>query len=243
MAITLSCIEEEHKVLPPRIILYGPPGIGKTTWSTSAPSPVVIRTEDGLGLIKVPAFPLATKLLDVVEALHSLTHEEHGFKSVVIDSLDWLEPLIWKEVAEKAGKKSIEDIGFNKGYKEAVDLWRYYIYLLDVLREKKRMFIIQTAHSVVRRFDAPDVNPYDRYELKMHPLASALLTEWAEAVLFVNYQVVSVATGKGFNETQQGRGDGKRILYAEQRPAFLAKNRIGLKSELPFSWESIGGGK
>ena len=87
------------------MIIYGEAGIGKTTFATSAPAPIVIQTEDGLGVLDAPRFPLATTFDDVLESLQVLATENHEFKSVVVDSLDWLEPLIWQATCKRLGVK------------------------------------------------------------------------------------------------------------------------------------------
>ena len=94
-----------------RVIIYGESGLGKTTFATSAPNPIVIQTEDGLGQIDVSCFPLAESYIDVMKALDALVNESHDFKTVVIDSLDWLETLIWKQVCTDNKVSSIEKIG------------------------------------------------------------------------------------------------------------------------------------
>ena len=58
MAISLDDIKHGGDMKPPRILLYGVEGVGKTTFAACAPAPIFIRTEDGLGELEVPAFPL-----------------------------------------------------------------------------------------------------------------------------------------------------------------------------------------
>ncbi len=115
-----------NKAKTERVIIYGESGLGKTTFATSAPNPIVIQTEDGLGEIDVPCFPLAESYLDVMKALDSLANENHDFKTVVIDSLDWLESLIWKQVCTDNKVPSIEKIGYGRGYNEALVFGRIF---------------------------------------------------------------------------------------------------------------------
>ena len=51
---------------PPRIMLYGTEGIGKSTFAAQAPSPIFLPTEDGLGEIDCASFPLCKKYTDTV---------------------------------------------------------------------------------------------------------------------------------------------------------------------------------
>ncbi|MBF0310820.1 MAG: AAA family ATPase [Magnetococcales bacterium] len=98
MAISLASLNRQQALLPPRILVYGVAGVGKSTLAACAPKPVFILTEDGLGLLQVTSFPISRTFGEVLEALDSLLIEQHDFESVVMDSVDWLEPLIWAEV-------------------------------------------------------------------------------------------------------------------------------------------------
>ena len=237
MAISLSSLKRNTALAPPRILEYGVAGVGKTTFAAGAPDPVFILTEDGLGTLDAAHFPLARTFDEVMEALTSLYDEPHSFQTVVIDSVDWLEPLIWAQVCKDNGWASIEDAGYGKGYIAALPLWRQYIDGLNALRDEKGLTIIQIAHSDIKRFDSPEHEPYDRYVIKLHARAAALLQEHSDAVLFANYRISTVKSDVGFNKkVTRALGSGERVLYTAERPAFLAKNRYGLPDVLPLSW-------
>ena len=155
MAISLSSLQRSQPYLPPRILLYGGAGVGKTTLAACAPAAVFVPTEDGLGKLDVIAFPQAKSFADVLGAMDALLNETHAFETFVIDSLDWLEPLIWAEVCNRQKVNSMEELNYGKGYVFAIDLWRDYISRLNRLRTEKGMLTIQIAHAVVRRFDSP----------------------------------------------------------------------------------------
>ncbi len=208
----------------------------------AAPKPEFILTEDGLGRLQTTAFPLAKNYAEVMEALDALLNEKHDFETVVVDTLDWLEPLIWAEVCRNQGVNSIEDIGFGKGSVFALDLWRFYLGKLDRLRNEKKMLVLQIAHSVIKSVDSPKHEHYDRYEIKLHAKASALLQEHSDCVLFANYRVSTTKTDVGFKKkVNRAVGSGERLLFSQERPAFLAKNRYGLPHELPMDWNTLQG--
>lgn len=234
--MTLSL--QKPRAVPPRILIYGPQGIGKSTFISKADTPVLIQTEDGLGNLSIPAYPLARSYGDVMSQLTELATVDHPYKTVAVDSADWLEPLIWKQVAAEAGKKSIEDIGYGKGYVMALDLWREYIEALNYLRDEKNMAVIQTAHAQIKRFENPETESYDRYEIKLHKLASAVLLEHSDIVLFANHYVAVSKESGGFNKDRKRALDtDERILYTQERPSAVAKNRYGLPKEIPFDVE------
>jgi len=240
MAISLSSLQTSSTLRPPRILMHGVHGVGKTTFAAGADAPVVIMTEDGLGMLKVPHFPLAASYADVVEALDALLNEEHAYSTVVIDSVDWLEPLVWAETCRRNGWASIEAPGFGKGYAEALTVWREYLDRLNALRDRRGMAVVQIAHTDIKRFDSPEHEPYDRYVIKLQARAAALLQEHCDVVLFANYRMSITKADVGFNKkVARALGSGERVLHTAERPAFLAKNRYGLPDTLPLDWKAF----
>lgn len=241
MPFTLASITRGGQPQPPRMVVYGPHGVGKTTFGASAPDAIVLRTEDGLATIDVPTFPLATEYEHVLAALRTLAFEAHPFRALVLDSLDWLEPLIWAAVARDQGKDNIEDIGYGKGYVMADEKWTDVLELCDRLRARG-MVVILVAHSEVKRFDSPDTEPYDRHQIKLHKRAAALAREWADVIGFAHQEVFTQATDMGFNKKLvRGVGSGRRLLSVDERPAFDAKNRYRLPADLPLDYAAVIG--
>lgn len=240
MAISLNQLVRAAHPKPPIIVVYGVHGVGKSTFAAQAPSPVFIQTEDGLGMLDCPHFPLASTFDAVMEALAALYTESHDFKTCVLDSLDWLEPLIWAKACRDNGWASIEDAGYGKGYVAGLGYWRQYVEGLNALRDDKGMTIVQLAHTDIKRFDSPEHDPYDRYTIKLHARAAALVQEHSDIVLFANYRVSTVKADVGFNKkVSRAVGSGERVIHTTERPAFLAKNRYGLPDTLPLDWQAF----
>lgn len=231
----------------PRIIIYGPPKVGKTTFAAMAPNPIFLCVEDGLGQLEVDHFPLITSFDDLLEKIAILFTEEHDFQTVVLDSADWLENLIWKKVAEVQGKTSIEDIGYAKGYIFALDYWRQVLDGLGALRDHRGMMPILISHSQVKPFNNPMSDPYDRFSMKLHEKARALVEEWAECILFAGYKVhvKKVDAKGGANDTKgaakvtRGMTDNQRLLFTADSPAFVAGSRYNLPAELPLDFSAF----
>ncbi len=230
---------------PPRILIYGPQKIGKSSFGALAHNPVFIQTEDGLDAINIDAFPLTT-LTDngglgfkgVMANLEALLKEKHNFNTVVVDSLDWFEPMVWEQACRETGKGHIDEIGggYGKGYTYALDLWREYLTAIEKLREERGMTIIQIAHAQIRKFENPETDIYDRYEIKLHKSAGSLMMEHSDIILFANYFVGVKKEEKTMSKEGRKRavGTGERVLYTEERPAFMAGNRYSLPAEIPF---------
>jgi hypothetical protein len=242
----LQSVHKGRRPMPPRILLYGTEGIGKSTFGARAPAPIFVPTEDGLGEIDCHHFPLADSIDQVIEDLAALHKEPHDYQSVVVDSLDWLERLIWDEVCAEYGVKSIEKVdgGYAKGYTHALTPWREVLSRLDALRLDRGMVVILIAHARVEKFEDPESAAYDRYSPRLHKHATALVTEWADAVLFATRRFRTETEEAGFNRTRTiaapvGKDGGERILRTVGSPACVAKNRYGLPAELPLTWDAL----
>lgn len=237
MAFNLKSIKKNTALAAPRIMLYGVEGIGKTTFASQAPAPIFICTEDGLGSLQVDHFPLATNPADVLDAISSLVSENHNFQTVVLDSVDWLDNLIWQDVEAKHDAK---DLAYGKGAMIVADRWREVLAGLNALRNDKGMVVILLAHCQIKRFDSPEVEPFDRYQPKLQERSNAILREWADAVLFANYKTIVRKDDLGFNKTNnRGISTGERLLYTSEKPAYMAKNRYSLPESLPMSWDAF----
>ncbi|NBW13439.1 MAG: ATP-binding protein [Caulobacteraceae bacterium] len=237
MAFDLKSIRKNEAISSPRILCYGVPGIGKSTFGASAPNPIFICTEDGLGSLKVDSFPLAQTSDDVLAAIASLYSSKHEFRTVVIDSVDWLEAMIAKEIETKYDAK---DLAYGRAAVYAVGRMREILDGLNALRNDKGMIVILIAHCQIRRFDSPEVEPYDRYMPKLQDKANAVVREWADAVLFCNYKTVVKKDDVGFNQTNnRGISTGERLLFTSEKPAYMAKNRYSMPESIPLSWDDF----
>ena len=223
-----------------KIVFYGPQGLGKTTFGSTFEAPILVRTEDGACAIDVPTFPQLVESFADMESVINALHGDHIYRTMVVDSLDWLEPLIWaKQIQERPLSdkgieiNNIEDYGYGNGYAMVDDWWRYLQGGFDSLRINKGMSIVLVAHSEIKTHTPPETDPYDRYQIKLHKRASEFWQEWADMVLFANYKTVVKKTETGFNkEVKRGTGSGERVVYTEERPAYRAKNRWGLPAEI-----------
>jgi hypothetical protein len=238
IAARFAAIETGRVTRPRRTLVYGTHGIGKSSFAARFPSAIVVQTEEGLNGIEVARFPLAKSFDDVIDALGSLAEHEHAYRTVVIDSLDWLERLVWAATVERHGKQGIEEFGYGKGYVFALDLWKVVLDTLDVLREERGMAVVLIAHAAVERFNNPETDPYDRFVPRLQRLASAFVQEWCDEVLFATYRVNTRTVSDGGDRVRrQGVGDGTRVLFTQERPGHVAKNRLGLDSEMPLDFD------
>ena len=233
MAVSIASIKRGNEAKPDRFVYYATGGFGKTSLAAGAPSPVIIQTEDGLGGLDIPTFGLLSSYGDMMDAIGELYSQEHDFKTVAVDSLDWAEPLIWSEACRLNGWNSIEDAGYGKGYIAALDLWRALLDGLNALRNERGMTVIMLAHAEIKKIEPPDNDSYDRYQPKLHKLASALVQENADILLFGTYRLSLIKENpKDKNSRQRAVGGGQRVVYTTERPSHLAKNRWKMPDQI-----------
>ncbi len=242
MGFSLSQIKKTRRDVPPRIVLHGPRKMGKTTFGSCAPSPIFIQTEDGQDHVDADAFPLCKTWEDALSAVGSLYGEKHDFKTAVLDTADWLEKLLFRHVAVEHKVKSIEDIGYGKGYVFAAEHFSGFLEGLNALRLERGMAIIVLCHSEIKRFDDPLANSYDRYQMKLHKQTGKLLEEWSDVIGFAQLQSFTrTETKNDFKKTERtiASTGGRRVMHLAPSPAFDAGNRYGLPEEIDLSWSAF----
>jgi len=220
---------------PLYVILYGVEGVGKSTFAAGAPAPIFLSTEGGTGHLDVARFPEVTTFADAMDAIRTLATEPHDFRTLVVDTVDHLEPLVhahvlsgtkWKSLAEYGG-------GYGKGNEAALDVWRIFLKAIADLRRAKRMHVVFLGHSAIRTFKNPMGGDFDRYVAKMNEKAAGLVKESVGYVLFARYESFAKTDD---DKRTRGFSDGTRILHTQWSASYDAKNRGDLPAELPLSW-------
>lgn len=242
MAISLTNISRGKRIRAPKIVIYGPPKIGKSTFGANIPDSIFIQTEEGLDALDVATFPLAQKYQDVLDALSALATGEHEYKALALDSLDWMEGLMWQHVCDQHNVKSIELVGggYGKGYIEAAKLWREFFTALDYLRNERGMAIVLIAHDHVSKMQPPDGEPYNYAELKLHQRAADLVKEWADCIGYCTEKTFMKKDDLGFNKKHvRAIGSNNRVLVVGKNPAYVSGNRYGMQDEIPLDWNAF----
>lgn len=227
---------------PRRIMLYGEHGVGKGTWASKAPGAFFLDIEGGLNDIDCVRTEKLGSAKQVSDALTWLLHEEHDYKTCVIDTVDWLEQLIHRQIVTDEGNakiKSIADIGYGKGYARSVPIWSWFLSQFEQLRTQRKMAIVLLSHAKVERYESPESESYDRYSPDLHKSSSSIIQEWCDEVLFASTRVYTKKQDEGFNRTRNVAVGGKeRFIRTSESASSIAKNRLNLPAELPLEWSA-----
>lgn len=223
-----------------KTVIYGPEGIGKSSLAAQFPNTLFIDTEDSTTDMDVRRLDKPSSWAQLIQMLDWVM-QSRPCSTIVIDTADWAQSLAEKAVCDEKGVTSIEDIGYGKGYVYMRDKFGNMLDKLSDIKESG-INVVLTAHSQIKKFEDPaEMGAYDRYELKLAEKANAsiagVVKEWADMVLFCNYQVISVkANDMGSKYKAQG---GRRVMHTTHHPAWDAKNRYGLPEELPLDYSAI----
>ena len=222
-----------------KVVLYGPEGIGKTSFAAKAPNPLFIDTEGSTTRLNVRRLPAPQSWAMVLEQVQWVLYNPQVCGTLVVDTADWAQRLCTDAVCARLKISGIEDLGYGKGYSYVYEDFGRLLNLLDQVIDRG-INVIVNAHAAMRKFEQPDeMGSYDRWELKLNNSQKCsianMVKEWADMVLFANYETIVVK-----NENKKGKAQGgQRVMYTAHHPCWDAKNRFDLPEKLPFDFEKV----
>jgi len=233
----LSHIRTGKRVRPIMTLLYGAPGIGKSTFASKSPRPIFIPVERSIDQLDVESFPTPRTFEEFWKQLLTLDTEDHPYQTIVIDTADALEALVWARVCAKKKVQSIEEPKYGDGYTAARSTWRGLLTQLSDMSERFNVIIL--AHAHVKSFTDPTLTaPYDVWKIKLHDKSADVLREMVDNILFAS---MDIELQKNRPADRKGKGvmSGERIIRTTPATGYEAKNRFNLPDSMPLEWQAL----
>ena len=235
----LESIKKGPSTRPPKIMLIGQEGVGKSTAGAQMPNPVFLCGESGLvgpQFADTPSFTPAS-WAESLAFCEELASNPSGYKTLVIDTLDWIEPMLYMHVVQAAKKndiKHIEDFGYGKGYVIAQQEARKMLAVLDKVNAAG-MAVLILSHSQLKTVKNPEGDDYDHFESKVNTKVAGIFKEWCDAVLFARFEIYVRKDGMKV----KAQGGTERIVQTTHSAAWDAKNRYGLPEVMDLDMSEI----
>lgn len=237
--MTLANVTRGKIDAPVRLVIYGVDGVGKTSFAAAAPNPIFLGTEEGTDQFDVARFPVPQSWQEVLDAVRNLTLDAGGFKTIVVDTIDWTEPLLLAELCRREEVTNRDDIGggFQKWIDAAVDEWRVFLAALERLQSAQKVNVVLLAHSIKKSVKNPLGEDFERFQLKLHDKHAGVIREWANGVYFARHE--EYADKDKRTKRVRGISTGARLLYTHWTAAYDAKDRYGVPEQFPLDWSEF----
>ena len=223
---------KQHRAV--KLVLYGVEGIGKSTLASKCPEPLFIDVEGSTAQLDVARTPVPKTLDELKKILTEIEANPTLCKTLIIDTADWLEKMLTADLCIRNKWTGIENIGYGKGYVYLAEDMEKVLMQMDRIWSKG-INVVFTAHAMMRKQELPNEDgSFDRWELKLSKKCAPLLKEWADALIFCNFETILT----GDKDKKKAHGN-NRVMYTEHHACWDAKNRFGLDSKLPMNYESI----
>ena len=225
----------EQKILQPRIVLYAPAGVGKSTFGSKLPKPLFLDFDRGIDDVNVDRIPGPKSWAQALALVRAIAADPGGYKSIVIDTVDPLEEMAIDHVLQLGGKKSLNDFDFGAGYTAVSSEWKLLLAELDTAR-KNGMLVCLLGHAIVRQAQDPQLGSFDQFTSQLGKKSWALTTRWADLVGFAAFDS-ALAQKKG--DDTRVIVTGERFLFTVRGFGYEAKNRFSMTPKLPLSWPAV----
>lgn len=232
---------------PRKLLLYAPHGVGKSSFAANAPNPLFLDIEQGTHDLDVARWDESITSFAQFKYILDWVHStDHGFSTLVIDTIDWLEKLIFAEIANAASVQAVADIDFGKGFPRAIPRWEAVLNKLDAIKRDRRMGIILLGHARVEKVSNPEGTQFDRYAPDLWTNArnegvGNMVQEWCDEVFFARKKRFIRTEGKGFNEHGVAVGTEEREILTSDSAWASAKNRLSMPAIIPMPQDNPWG--
>lgn len=202
---------------PLRVLIHSEPKVGKSHLVAGAPDVLFLDAEQGSLSFEVARAPIS-EWRDLQEAMRFLEAADHGFKTVVLDTIDSLERLLMMHICQCDGKDTIEDVGggFSKGWVKLEEEWHWITDRLANIQQRRAINVVALAHCEASNHSEPTGESWKTWRLRANKRTTALWTGWVEEILFLRRLV----------STRKGIAAGSQLaLETRSSPAWQAGSR------------------
>lgn len=240
MSSFLDRINRGPVVAAPRLVVYGPPGVGKSSFAAGAPRPLFIDVDRRIGHLDVDSI-VPGSWQEVLGLLRELCAAPGEYRTLVIDTLDHLQGLIHADVCARNKWANIEELPYQKGYGVALEEWRKLVLAVDTLRGKG-VQTVMLAHAQPRTVQNPVGENYDVVGLKLAGSrqfsAINYLSEKVDLIGYAHFEDVTKKMAKT-DIKAKALTSGERVLTFAHHPAFDTKQGIPVGDEIPLTWAAF----
>lgn len=244
MSDMMDRLHEGGNVEAPIAVFYGRPGIGKTTLAAQAPGPIFLETERGLTnpeLNNVQTFGLLPSFDDFMAAFKAVYehHEKQGWKTLVIDSIDRLNPLIDRHVCKVNRWSSLEEGAYGKGKNLFREEWQKLLTKLIRLRDETSMNVVMLGHHAMTKVTPPDADSYTQYTLTLDEKVRQLVVADSDIVGFCTYPTHTISRDEGFGKKSGRAVTQAPVIQLKETGAAVAKNRYNMPETVKMTWPDL----
>lgn len=230
-----------------KVLIYGPPKIGKSTFAANIPNHIFMNLEGRLA--RIPEANAGPRIStydgqdSVKTFLQELIASDHKFTTLVVDSVDYLEDLMSSYIARSAQKDSIESIPYGQGYGILMEEWKSILEAFEILRIQRNMHIVLLCHAMIKTNSPATGGTYDYYAPKLYggkdkfKGSSDLLKGYCDVIGFANNEDVVKTVDNGFSKKSQAVNSSRKLFMDPANPAYEAGLSFkGMPTECDFTW-------
>jgi hypothetical protein len=227
--ITTGKIQRAQKVL-----LYGIEKVGKSSLAAKFPAPLFLDVEQGTHQLDLNRLDI--KSADELDkAITWVARDQHNYKTLVVDSVDWAEKLLADRVLVENNWKSIETPNYGKGFVVLREAFKLFLESLGPVICKE-INVVLIGHAHIKKYNPPEASEgYDRWELKLDKENTPRAKEWADAILFAKFETKIIESGG----KTKGIGGKERVIYTTSSAAYDAGNRHGFPEKIKMDIEAL----
>jgi len=230
----LDTLIDTKTLAPPKLLVYGPPGAGKTTLAASAKA-VLLDCENGAGTIpRLRRTPYLESWSQMRQWLVELAQAPPASIPVVaVDTIDWMIHRITEHVVIDLDGKSPQEItntlgtahgGYYRAREVVVNVVSRELFPLLNAITSRNTAVLLLAHAANVRIKTPEGFDLRLAAPDIPSWLAPMFIEWADAVLYIH------------------QADNQRSLQCVGSNVVQAKNRYRLPAQLPLDWSALMAG-